>query len=113
MNYVLQTLIPVLEAEITSVTLNGTSGRQDGFDYTLSGISCHAFTIGSSAITTGPTTGITLSLNNLNLACSASWSFRLHVSGDAFSCIVSRMPNAALCCCLSVRSLTTNTHPRT
>lgn len=83
MNYVLQTLIPVLEAEITSVTLNGTSGEKSGFDYKLSDISCNTFTIGSSAITTDPTTGITLSLNDLNLACSASWSFKLHVSGGA------------------------------
>lgn len=89
MNYVLDTLIPVLEAELTSITLNGTSGEKDGFDYKLSDISCSSFTIASSAITTDPTTGITLALNDLNLACSASWSFKLHVSYADLSVVAS------------------------
>lgn len=80
MNYVLNTFIPVLEAELTSITIPGTKGGKDGIDYSISDITCHTFTIASSTITTDPSSGITLNLNDLNLACSANWNFKRHVS---------------------------------
>ena len=76
---VLTSVLPFVEAEVTSMSIPGTSGSQDGFDYELKDIHCSSFTIAASSVTSAPGAGLTIALGGMALQCSADWDFKLHI----------------------------------
>ena len=76
---VLTSVLPFVEAEVTSMSIPGTSGSQDGFDYELKDIHCSSFTIAASSVTSAPGAGLTIALGGMALQCSADWNFKLHI----------------------------------
>ena len=76
---VLAGALPFVEAEVTSMSIPGTQGSQDGFDYQLKDIHCTQFTIAASSVTSAPGAGLTIALGGMALQCNADWNFQLHI----------------------------------
>jgi len=77
LNFVLDALLPVIEADLDHIGIPDINGQQDGFDYSLNNIACGSFAVGSSVVSTSNATGIDIALAGIALQCSASWSFKL------------------------------------
>lgn len=76
-NNVLAELIPIVERTVSTITIPGISTEKIGFLIDVSNIVCNGFSIGSAAFSNQPGSAVDFTLNNLNVGCTASWSFKL------------------------------------
>ncbi len=69
--------IAMIEKKFATVTIPNIPFSADGFEGSVTGISCVGLTIGTSAATIQPNAGVTLALGGISISCHAGWNYKL------------------------------------
>jgi hypothetical protein len=81
LKYAASVATPLLEKELSSFTLPDLPFDEDGFEGSVSSISCSNFVIGSLTLNANdtPASTVALSANGVGLSCKANWNYKLKI----------------------------------
>jgi hypothetical protein len=126
LKYVSQVAVPILEKQLSSVTIPDVPFDMDGFEGSLSAITCKNFAIGTMVLNANadPAASVALDATDVALSCNAKWKYKLKVwphvpkgdgsvdisigDGSAFSGTVGLNNNTGLFTSLSLPACTSN-----
>ena len=128
LKYATSIAVPLLEQELSSITIPDVPFSQDGFEGGVTAISCQQFKIGAMTLNANaaPSATLALAASGVALSCKASWTYKLKVwphvphghgtvdisigSGSAFSGTLGISNNTGVFTSLSLPACTSNVH---
>jgi hypothetical protein len=128
LKYATSIAVPLLEQELSSITIPDVPFSQDGFEGGVTAISCQQFKIGAMTLNANeaPSATVALAASGVALSCKASWTYKLKVwphvphghgavdisigSGSAFSGTLGISNNTGVFTSLSLPACTSNVH---
>jgi hypothetical protein len=79
LKYVSSVAVPILESELSSITVPDVPFSQDGFEGGITTITCKNFNIGSLALTANTDATVAMAATGVALSCSAHWNYKLKI----------------------------------
>ena len=79
LKYVSSVAVPILQSELSSITVPNVPFSQDGFEGGITSITCKNFDIGALTLTANVGATVAMAATGVALSCSAHWNYKLKV----------------------------------
>ena len=79
LKYVSSVAVPILQSELSSITVPDVPFSEDGFEGGITSITCKNFDIGALTLTANAGATVAMAATGVALSCSAHWNYKLKV----------------------------------